>query len=115
MSVDERKRRVPKRSGLNTSTWTEAERRQYAEKRMLETPIAEMELSVRIINTLEVNNIILCKDLMRQTWKSLTNIKNFGEKTFTECRSAIKTLGLTPPRWRRPQRSKRIPKIKGKA
>jgi DNA-directed RNA polymerase alpha subunit len=58
-----------------------------------------MQLSVRTINTLEENGIIMCRDLLPQTWESLMEMKNFGERTFTEVSDAVVALGLEKPNW----------------
>ena len=92
-------------------SWTEEEKRAFELARLLETPVAEMELDVRVVNTLEENDIILVKDLMTQTWETLMGMKNFGNKTLHEVIEAIKKLGLTPPDWKMPPKPKKIPKI----
>lgn len=92
--------------GPDTSTWTEEQKLAHAEKQRLETPIAELTLSVRIINTLEDHDVILVEHLLSQTYDSLMGMKNFGEKTLTEVRAALRKLGLTPPEWKKPPKVK---------
>lgn len=108
-----RKYKAEPRRGPDTSSWTPAEREAHAKKQMLQTPIAEMALAVRVINTLEENDVILAEHLMRQTYDSLMRMKNFGEKTLTEVRAAIVKLGLTPPEWTKPARPKKVPRPRG--
>lgn len=92
--------------GPDTSTWSDEQKREYEKKQRLETPIAELTLSVRIINTLEEHNVILVEHLLAQTYDSLMGMKNFGEKTLSEVRAALRKLGLTPPEWKKPPRVK---------
>jgi DNA-directed RNA polymerase subunit alpha len=61
------------------------------------TPVAEIKISVRIINTLEDADIILVADLIRLEKHQLTKIKNFGEKTVSELINALNELGVKPP------------------
>lgn len=88
----------------NLSHWSEADRLEYETQRKLDTPVAEMKLSVRVINTLEEYSVILCRDLMAQTYTSLMAMKNFGDKTLTEVQAAVRAMGLPPPPWIRPAR-----------
>jgi len=112
MPPENRKRRQPKKTGPDTSTWSEADKAAYAKKKALETPIAEMALQVRVINTLEDNGVIMCSDLMKQTYEVLMGMKNFGDKTLTEVRDAIKALGLDPPTWAKPPKPVKLPRAK---
>lgn len=70
---------------------------------MLNTPIAQMDLSVRIINTLEDNQIIYAYQLIAQTYETLMKLKNFGETTLKEVRASLKRLGLDAPKWDKPK------------
>lgn len=97
--VQNRRRRKTKNSEPNMSNWSDMEKAVYRRKAALRTPIAEMGLSVRIINTLEDNNILLCCDLVAQTYENLMAMKNFGDKTLSEVRKAITDLGLQAPDW----------------
>lgn len=92
------------------SSWTPEAREAHQKKQMLQTPIAELSLAVRVINTLEENDVILTEHLMTQTYESLMKMKNFGEKTLTEVRAAIVKLGLVPPEWKKPPKPKKVPK-----
>ena len=105
-----RKYKAEPRSGPDMSSWTDSEREAHRKRQALQTPIAEMALAVRIINTLEENDVILAEHLMTQTYASLMGMKNFGEKTLTEVRAAVKKLGLDPPAWKKPPKPKKVPK-----
>lgn len=105
MPPPNRKYRKPARTGLDTSTWTAAERAEHRRQELLRTPVAEMGLSVRIVNTLEDNNVIVAADLVRQTYDSLMRMKNFGEKTLGEVRKAVVKLGLAAPEWAPPPKT----------
>lgn len=102
MPPENRKRRSKRKRVLDTSTWTEEQINAKELKERLNTPIAEMNLSVRVINALEEGDVILASDLMIQTYESLMAMKNFGEKTLTEVQEALKQLGITPPTWEKP-------------
>ena len=97
-----RKYKRPARTGPDTSTWTEEEKAAHHREQMLKTPVADMALTVRIINTLEENGVILAGDLLGQTYASLMRMKNFGDKTLREVSAAVAKLGLTPPAWTKP-------------
>jgi DNA-directed RNA polymerase alpha subunit len=103
-----RRRRV--KTGPDMTHWAPEDRAAAELAARLNTPVAEMALSVRIINTLEEYSVIVCRDLMTQTYESLMEMKNFGEKTLTEVRAAIQALGLTPPAWKKPKKPPRPPK-----
>ena len=108
-----RKYKRPARKGPDQSSWTDEEKRAYREKELLKTPVAEMRLPVRVINTLEENGVILAAQLMEQTYESLLVMRNFGEKTLREVRAAITALGLTAPEWKKPPKEKKPPKPRG--
>lgn len=100
---DKRRRRRPK-PGPNLSHLSEEERKQFLLEQKLNTPIAEMALAVRIVNMLEEHDVIVCRDLLRQTYESLAAMTNLGEKTLQECRQAVEALGLPAPEWQKPVR-----------
>lgn len=107
MPPENRRYRQQVRRGPDMSTWTEEERQAIAHKQKLATPIAEMKLSVRVINTLEENDVILAEQLLAQTYESLIQMKNFGEKTLKEVRAALAKLGLPSPTWKKPHKPKK--------
>lgn len=88
------------------SNWDEPQKEAYRKQQALDTPVAEMALSVRVINTLEENGVIMACDVVKQTYDSLMGMKNFGDKTLTEVRDALRALGLEPPAWEKPPKLK---------
>lgn len=112
-----RYRKTSRMSGPNTSSWSDKERAALEESEKKQTPIAELDLSVRVINTLEGNNVILVEHLLAQDYESLMKMKNLGDKTLLEIRAALVALGVTPPEWKKPPKPKKFPKARkiGKA
>ncbi len=107
-----RKYKQPTRVGPDMSTWTPAEREAAEQRKRLKTPVAEMALQVRVINTLEEHGVILAEDLMTQTYESLMAMTNLGDKTLGEVKESLKVLGLTPPDWKKPPKPKKPPRSK---
>lgn len=108
MRPTNRKYRAGPKKGPDTSSWSAADREAHETKTKLETPIAEMRLTVRVINTLEENDVIIAQNLMSQTYETLMGMKNFGDKTLTEVRAALVALGLDPPAWKKPPKPKPV-------
>jgi DNA-directed RNA polymerase subunit alpha len=50
----------------------------------LRTPIDDLELSVRSVNSLKNSSVRSLGDLVRQTETQILNVKNFGKKSLTE-------------------------------
>jgi DNA-directed RNA polymerase subunit alpha len=50
----------------------------------LKTPIDDLELSVRSVNSLKNSNIRTLGDLVRQTESQILQVKNFGKKSLQE-------------------------------
>lgn len=117
MSVEGRRRRSqrPRGQPVEPMFASEEDRQTYLRQQKLQTPIAEMKLSTRVVNTLEECNLIICADLMRQTYESLMEIQNFGEKTLGEVRAAITLLGLEPPAWTPPVKKPPVRRKKGQS
>lgn len=85
------------------SSWSEKQKEAYTIKEKVRTPIAELKLPVRIVNTLEENNVLLVEDLLSQNYESLMEMKNFGDKTFREVKVALYKLGVPiPAEWDNP-------------
>ncbi|MCS7061848.1 MAG: DNA-directed RNA polymerase subunit alpha [Anaerolineae bacterium] len=62
-------------------------------------PIEELELSVRVYNALKRTGISTIGDLLDMIEKNggtLTNLRNFGEKSMAELREKLKARGLWP-------------------
>jgi DNA-directed RNA polymerase subunit alpha len=51
---------------------------------LLRTPIDDLELSVRSVNSLKNSSVRSLGDLVRQTETQILNVKNFGKKSLTE-------------------------------
>lgn len=114
MPPENRRRRRPRNSGPPPeilAQWTPAERAAREREQRLDTPTAEMGLSVRCVNTLEDLGVILCRDLVTKSTEELMEIPNFGETTLKEVIKAVKALGLKPP-WKL---KRRAPAKKGAA
>jgi DNA-directed RNA polymerase subunit alpha len=51
---------------------------------LFKTPIDDLELSVRSVNSLKNSNIRSLGDLVRQTESQILQVKNFGKKSLQE-------------------------------
>jgi len=60
----------------------------------LATPIDELELSVRSVNSLKNSNIRSLGDLVRQTEAQILQVKNFGKKSLQEIADLLERRGL---------------------
>ena len=83
----------------DTSQWRPEKKEAYERRAKLETPLAQMDLPVRIINALEEHDVIFAGQLVSQTDGDLMRMENLGEKTLDELREAIRRLGLPVPDW----------------
>jgi DNA-directed RNA polymerase subunit alpha len=61
---------------------------------LLRTPIADLELSVRSVNSLKNSSIRSLGDLVRQTETQILNVKNFGKKSLSEIAELLEREGL---------------------
>lgn len=61
---------------------------------MLRTPIDDLELSVRSVNSLKNSNIRTLGDLVRQTETQILQVKNFGRKSLQEIADLLERQGL---------------------
>jgi DNA-directed RNA polymerase subunit alpha len=61
---------------------------------LLKTPIDDMELSVRSVNSLKNSNIRSLGDLVRQTETQILGVKNFGKKSLQEIADLLEREGL---------------------
>jgi DNA-directed RNA polymerase subunit alpha len=68
-------------------------------KKVLNTPVEELELSVRSSNCLKNANIRTIGDLTRRTEDEIAKTRNFGKKSLTEIKEKLKewnlSLGMT--------------------
>jgi DNA-directed RNA polymerase subunit alpha len=60
----------------------------------LKTPIDDLELSVRSVNSLKNSNIRTLGDLVRQTESQILQVKNFGKKSLQEIADLLEREGL---------------------
>jgi DNA-directed RNA polymerase subunit alpha len=61
---------------------------------LLRTPIDEMELSVRSVNSLKNSQVRSLGDLVRLTEAQILKVKNFGKKSLSEIAERLATEGL---------------------
>ncbi len=61
---------------------------------VLRTPIDDLELSVRSVNSLKNSNIRTLGDLVRQTESQILQVKNFGKKSLHEIATLLEREGL---------------------
>ncbi len=62
--------------------------------RLLVTPIDDLELSVRSVNSLKNSNIRSLGDLVKQTESQILQVKNFGKKSLQEIADLLEKEGL---------------------
>jgi DNA-directed RNA polymerase subunit alpha len=61
---------------------------------LLRTPIDDLELSVRSVNSLKNSNIRTLGDLVRQTESQILQVKNFGKKSLQEIADLLERENL---------------------
>src|SRR6185437_10928860 len=61
---------------------------------LLRTPIDDLELSVRSVNSLKNSNIRTLGDLVRQTETQILQVKNFGKKSLQEIADLLERENL---------------------
>jgi len=61
---------------------------------LLKTPIDDLELSVRCVNSLKNHNVRSVGDLVQLTIKQLAEVKNFGKKSLQEIADLLEREGL---------------------
>jgi len=61
---------------------------------LFKTPIDDLELSVRSVNSLKNSNIRSLGDLVRQTETQILQVKNFGKKSLQEIADLLEREGL---------------------
>lgn len=64
-------------------------------RKLLETPVEELELSVRSSNCLKAANIRTLGDLIQKTEQEMIRYKNFGKKSLQELTETLAQLGLS--------------------
>ena len=63
-------------------------------RRLLDTPVEELELSVRSSNCLRNENIRTIGDLIRKTEEEIAKTRNFGRKSLEEIKTRLEERGL---------------------
>ncbi len=66
-----------------------------ATKKVLDTSITDLELSVRSTNCLKRASIMTVGDLISKTYKELSKVRNLGSKSLEEIVQKIESLGLS--------------------
>ena len=66
-----------------------------ATKKVLDTSIADLELSVRSTNCLKRASILTVGDLVSKTYKELSKVRNLGSKALEEIIQKIESRGLS--------------------
>lgn len=64
-------------------------------RKLLETPIGEIELSVRAANCISAANIKTIGDLVQKTEAEMLKYRNFGKKSLNEIKSILEGMGLS--------------------
>lgn len=82
------------RASLNMYYDEEAKRKEMKWGKLLSTPIAEFQLSVRSRNCLAQINVATLGDLVRKTEEELLTVRNFGETSLKEIRELLQSKGL---------------------
>ena len=59
-----------------------------------EIAIEQLELSLRAYNCLKRANILTLADLANESFRSLMQLRNFGQKSADEVRGALSTYGI---------------------
>jgi DNA-directed RNA polymerase subunit alpha len=81
---------APVAGGAGDGAGTDGARMQQ----LLKTPIDDLELSVRSVNSLKNSNIRSLGDLVRQTESQILQVKNFGKKSLQEIADLLEREGL---------------------
>mgnify|MGYP001174198441 FL=1 len=63
-------------------------------RKILGTPVEELELSVRSSNCLKMANIQTIGDLVQRSEEDMVKTKNFGKKSLAEIQNKLKSYGL---------------------
>jgi DNA-directed RNA polymerase subunit alpha len=64
-------------------------------RKLLETPIGEIELSVRAANCITSANIKTIGDLVQKTESEMLKYRNFGKKSLNEIKTILEEMGLS--------------------
>ncbi len=76
-------------------TTEEVDEEEEKVKKLLDTPVEELELTVRSSNCLKNAGIKTIGDLAKKTEDEITKTRNFGKKSLSEIKEKLKEWGLT--------------------
>ncbi len=76
-------------------TTEEVDEEEEKVKKLLDTPVEELELTVRSSNCLKNAGIKTIGDLAKKTEDEITKTRNFGKKSLSEIKDKLKEWGLT--------------------
>ena len=82
-------------SNIKDLTGLMIEKTEDNKSKELETPIEDLDFSVRTFNCLKRANIKTLKDLVDKKQSDFTKIRNLGKKSLKEVLDKIKDMGLT--------------------
>ena len=82
------------RSELKISESASAQSEEEVIVEMLEKPVAELNLSVRVVNCMECYGIRTVRDLVVRSEKDMLEMKNFGEKQLQEVREILHSMDI---------------------
>ncbi len=77
------------------STTEEVDEEEEKIKKLLDTPVEELELTVRSSNCLKNAGIKTIGDLAKKTEEEITKTRNFGKKSLSEIKDKLREWGLT--------------------
>ena len=78
----------------NTCTEEDSKGTEKSNPISLQTPIEELDLSVRALNCLKRDGIDTVKDLTEKTKDEIANVRHIGEKAFEEVCAKLHSLGF---------------------
>ncbi len=86
---------VPMAGDPGRSEFNEQNREDDEFQRILDRPIADLELSVRARNCLDSANLTLMRDLVGMSENEVMKLKNLGKTSLTEIKSRLTERGLS--------------------
>lgn len=96
ISVDVVRHRVPAEKPQKSNGEDEIKEAERAKlRRLLLTPVDELELSVRANNCLKAANIKILAELVKLQEPDLLKFRNFGRKSLSEISDVVKIMNLT--------------------
>jgi len=86
---------MPMAGDLSKSEFNQQNREDDELRKMLERPIADLELSVRARNCLDSANLMTLYDLVTMSENEVMKLKNLGKTSLTEIKSRLSERGLS--------------------